>query len=672
MQTTQRMAFMLKELRKAHAQGIERIVCSGGGAKGVVYPGAYKAMEETGLLKKIKLVSGASAGAITAAFMAVGMSSEALREAMLSLNFKTLLGQGVGSLLGKNSPGTCFITKDGKPLEAFIRQHINSAVRNALKSLGNSEEFAMQYPDFKSILLKFQGTDPRFNFGDLALLNRLFPDQFKRLVVPALKFPNGELQIFNSELTPDVEIALACRASSSIPAILKPVEIDVMGVKQMYIDGGVYDNLPTDYFDMNSVGRFVKNIKPEQTLVFAFGNGLDDKQNHVFKALYGTRWDEVVSEKLLGKIIDVAIKYSKKYSPLYAELNTPENQASLVRHAVKQVLKHQVKHCKMPKKEAAAINVAVKKTMNSLLANQNYGEQYSKGFLLNSSAEELATCVKKQMKPLLYDAGMLQTFQTNVLMERLGDLSMPYKNTDRCEEGYHKLRREYALRTVELRVGNIDTLDFDEATQHARIMDSFGYLDTMNYISNHDLHDISTFNEERFYSELVNYFERIYKSVLQGAGKDPYENPLLKELSRLREILQSQGMSDVVIHKQLYQFIKPMAEKNLNSLETFSLSRAVEFHNHVLKADDLFKEAFEEGFKRRSLFSTSTISGERVVRLSALHDSLTDKSMFELYMQKINHSDQSKLDKAFAELLKIQAFSDDFEQSIESKSTFNV
>ena len=667
MQITQRMALLLNELKKAQGQWIERVVCSGGGAKGIVYPGAYKAMEESGILKGVREVSGASAGAITAAFMAVGMPSQGLRDTLLSMNLKTLLGHGVGALFGKNAPGICFMTKDGNPLEAFIRQHINDALRDTLEKMEDADAIANQHADFKKILTKLHENEPRVSFGDLAVLNQLFPDKFKRLVIPALKFPNGEIQIFNSSLTPDVEIALACRASASIPAILKPVEIEIGGVKQKFIDGGVYDNLPTDYFDTDVMGLFTKNQKPERTLIFAFGEGLKDKDNHVFQALYGARWDEVVSDALFEKIIDVAIKSAKKYRPHNAELNTQEYQATSLIHAVKLVLRHQVKHFKMPKREAEAIRDAVKKSMNILLANQYYNKKQSKVFLLESNVEEMSHFIKNQMKPRLYNAGILLKFETNVLLESLGDLNMPYKNSDRCEEGYQKLRSEYALRTVELRVGNIKTLDFDAATKYARIMDSFGYLDTINYISNHELYDKNKFNVEQFYGELVNYFELIYKSVLQGAGKDPGEDALLKEISHLRTHLETLGKSDAVINQQLYQFIKPRAEGKLDSLETFALSRAVEFHNQTLRADDLFKEAYEQGFKRRSPISVSTMSGERVIRMSALHDSLTDKNMFELFMDKISHSDKSRSDKMFGELLKIEKFDEAFEQCIENK-----
>jgi len=63
----------LQQLQELQKKRIQRIVCSGGGAKGIVYPGAYRAMVETGMLKEIQTFSGTSAGAITATFMALGI-----------------------------------------------------------------------------------------------------------------------------------------------------------------------------------------------------------------------------------------------------------------------------------------------------------------------------------------------------------------------------------------------------------------------------------------------------------------------------------------------------------------------------------------------------------------------------------------------------------------------
>lgn len=54
----------------------KNLVLSGGGPKGLAYVGALKALEEKNLIKHVERICGTSAGAITAALLSVGMSSD--------------------------------------------------------------------------------------------------------------------------------------------------------------------------------------------------------------------------------------------------------------------------------------------------------------------------------------------------------------------------------------------------------------------------------------------------------------------------------------------------------------------------------------------------------------------------------------------------------------------
>ncbi len=189
----------------------------------------------------------------------------------------------------------------------------------------------------------------------------------------------------------------------------------------------------------------------------------------------------------------------------------------------------------------------------------------------------------------------------------LGDLNTPYKHTIQSEAGYQKLRAEYALRTVELRVGNLKTTDFSEATKFARVMDAFGYLDTINHITNHELHDPSLFDSEQFYIDLVLSFEHIYKAVLYGAGKNPKQDALIQDIASLRKQLETLDKSEAVIDRQVYQLIKGRAEGQLDSINAFALSRAVEFHNQTLRADALFKETYDKPKKKVKSFDVPRI-----------------------------------------------------------------
>ena len=660
------ISVLLGKDKKAQENTIERMVCSGGGAKGIVYSGAYKAVEETGLLGGINELSGASAGAITAALIAVGMSPTDFYTLSLKTNFADLMGDRVGSIFAENKEGVCCLTRDGKPLEEFIRQQIIRSVKTSIARLEHVDVLADKNDDFRDILIKFEAKNPRFTFADLAVLNRLFPNEFKRLIIPAVKFPYGDIQIFNCDHTPDVEIALACRASASLPVFLEPVEIELSTKKEKFVDGGFLDNLPTDYFDTDESGAFIKNKKPEKTMVLSFGDGVDNTKNPVFQALYGPRWDEIICSEQLEHVLKESLFLAKKWAT--PGVDTTHDEPHPLIHAVKTILKQQVIDGKMTPELAYAVNQATIISINNGLLTPEKRMEFWRLNYKESSEEGqiklLGSLIKRHLKPDLLQASWFEKFKCNDLSAFLGDLRASYLHTEKFEAGLQKLRSEYPLRTVELRIGKIQTQDFNEAIKVARVVAAFGYLDTMNYIVNHELFDRSNFAPDHFYVKLVHHFEMIYQAVLDGSGIDPEKDPFTQEMASLKKQLEALGKSLMIVSRQLYQLIKDEAEKQLDSIGAFALSRAVELHNHMLIADDLFKETYEEGFKRSPFLSISDMSGVRFFRVETLHDSLKDKSMFCLYQKRPSHSSPSRSDKILNSLRQIDTFQKEYEQSI--------
>lgn len=645
---------------------IERLVFSGGGAKGIVYSGAYKALIEAGLFKNINSIAGASAGALTATFLALGMQAEDFRKHLQTTNLIELMGSRVGNFFGKNLPGISCLTKDGKPLEHFIRTNINKTIITALNQLENLDKLKNNI-DFNKVSAKTKESNPRITFADLAILNRLFPDQFKQLTMIAVQFPGGEVQIFNSELTPDVEIALACRASASIPVVLQPIEITINGKTHQYIDGGFYENVPTDYFDHNANGDFIPNTKPDQTLVFAFGEGIKNNKNQVFKALYGSRWDEVIADELILFILNEAIKQANINIDPYGQTPPYNEQGQALTHAIKLVMEQLVQNKTIKSNEAKIIKDALCKTIHKLFCEsrnnqqfwQNYQHEQSKSTQLNL----LIQTVKEMMRPVLYNPTIIEQLKRNVIVETLGDLHTPYKNTAQKEKSYQKLHADYPLRTIELRVGGIKTTDFNKATHFARVMDALGYLDTINHLTNHDLHDPECLDSERFFTELVDNFEKIVQATLTGQAKYPLKNALLNEINTLRTQLQTQDkdISTAKVSRQIFYIIKDWAEKKQNSPEATALARAIELHNKTLSSEQLFKEIYEEGFKHSGFFSQSNITGEFIFKNSTLHQSLKNKNMFALYAQQPEHLQETRTDKIFNTLSTIPHFKEDYQ-----------
>ncbi|KTD06047.1 putative esterase with patatin domain protein [Legionella gratiana] len=601
----------------------ERGTGSGGGAKGVVNSGVYKALVTTDILKNMKMFSGASAGAITSTIWALGMPPEKFRETMLNTNLKQLMGKRVNKKPG-NDTGCLFgITKDGQPLLDFIRSNIIETVRENLvieiKRLIKQKKTCPD--DLNDLIDELKKTEPKITFSHLKILNEHFPETFKKLSLNAVSFPDGAMQIFSSETTPDVEIALACRASASIPVVLEPVTIEIDSVERKFVDGGLYDNLPTDYFDYDAVnGAFVPNKKPLQTLVFAFGEGLDNDTNPVFQALYSNyleAWENINQIKMKLDSID--------HLP-----NSSEELARFLKDFFNQELSEEIK--------IESINQSIDKVLNKY-KGKNETVDYGKISAL------LFNQIKEDLDHTIYKADWKERLKRNKLVRIFGDLKTDYKNTHQKEIGYDKLRTQYPLNTIELRVGSLTTTSFDEATKVARIMDAMGFLDTITHLVNHDLHvtshfvhsmdefpsdlsayvnhyiiidkennmhelyhideqgqinrvdvnnmatymdkikalkasavkDQTIFNADQFYIDLVENFKTFYQKIGNSREMVKQDDPLMKKIVMLENQLQDK--SKAVVSREVYYLIKENAEKKLTSAEAFALSRAVEVFN---------------------------------------------------------------------------------------------
>jgi predicted acylesterase/phospholipase RssA len=71
----------------------------------------------------------------------------------------------------------------------------------------------------------------------------------KNFIVCAARIPSLENVYFSADATPDVDIALAIRASCSLPFIFTPVEIG----NHIYIDAGLVHNFPCDILQENTL-----------------------------------------------------------------------------------------------------------------------------------------------------------------------------------------------------------------------------------------------------------------------------------------------------------------------------------------------------------------------------------------------------------------------------------
>lgn len=86
------------------------LVLSGGGAKGIAFPGVVHALEDGRKLQGVKVISGSSAGAISATLLASGMGAEAFGTLSNNIDLPSLLNskdpvtawlQSISTQLGK-------------------------------------------------------------------------------------------------------------------------------------------------------------------------------------------------------------------------------------------------------------------------------------------------------------------------------------------------------------------------------------------------------------------------------------------------------------------------------------------------------------------------------------------------------------------------------------------
>lgn len=221
---------------------IENLVFQGGGDKLIAAGGLLTGLVELGMFQDIKRVAGSSAGSIVALLIALDYSPDEIKQALLTTDFRQFLDHdpGVPSCLG------CI---DGlfdlmSEREGYYtgRAFLNWARSKVQEKLGSRSA----------------------TFSDLRKAIEANADkatQFKDLHVTGTNITQQAAEVFNSELTPDMEIATAVRISMSYPLVFESVAIDretgkiILGEiptdkpVEFYADGGMRRNDPASLFD---------------------------------------------------------------------------------------------------------------------------------------------------------------------------------------------------------------------------------------------------------------------------------------------------------------------------------------------------------------------------------------------------------------------------------------
>jgi len=168
-----------------------QVALSGSGFLLPVHVGALQAIEDAGYA--ISALSGTSGGAIVAAIYAVQQDAQKLADLVLATDWRPFMD------FESWTNGWRLLTRRG------------ICATTAL------DTFLIQQTEGQS-------------FADLSM----------ELFICATNLLRGERRVFSRATTPDLPIATAARASSSLPFVYPPKRIQ----NRYYVDGGLTDNIP--------------------------------------------------------------------------------------------------------------------------------------------------------------------------------------------------------------------------------------------------------------------------------------------------------------------------------------------------------------------------------------------------------------------------------------------
>jgi NTE family protein len=235
----------------------QNLVFKGGGVKGIAYIGALKALENANIIQQISGFAGTSAGAITASLASCRISSDALNNFLSTTNYNDF--------------------KDGGGILTYLNDIANH--------FGPYEGDYFLNSWYKAFLSQ-QNIDPDITFAGVK-------SQFgTNLQVYSTDLNSQSIQEFSAEVTPNVQIAMAVRASMSIPMFFRAWQFpDSNPNNHIFVDGGVMYNYPIDSFDHSesntneTLGFYLTNLSgilpPPNDLTF----GLSHLETY-FKSLF--------------------------------------------------------------------------------------------------------------------------------------------------------------------------------------------------------------------------------------------------------------------------------------------------------------------------------------------------------------------------------------------------
>jgi NTE family protein len=215
------------------------LVFKGGGIKAYAYIGAMQAFEEHNILDQIDRVAGNSAGSIMATLVSFHKDAESTCEIFTSLDYSSV----ASLLVEEDAQSEAAITEVIKRSEKRIRGGMNAISRLYQKFGLFSSDFLLDWLE-EVVAQEFRGNG-KATFADFR------ESGLRDVHIVATNISNHRVTEFSADLTPDIPVAEAAIASSSIPFFFEPRKIksDLFGEDDYFVDGGVLTNYPIHIFD---------------------------------------------------------------------------------------------------------------------------------------------------------------------------------------------------------------------------------------------------------------------------------------------------------------------------------------------------------------------------------------------------------------------------------------
>ena len=201
------------------------LVLAGGGARGLAHIGVIKYLEENNI--KVHAVAGTSMGSVIGGLYASGMSAAQVEEVARTLDWRFAFDDSTAreqqSFRRKQEDfdfliGARLRFKDGRlsiPMGAIEGQHLNLLLHDLVRHVSGIH-------DFDKLPIPYRAVAADVVTGDAVVLDR------------------GDL-------------AVAMRASMSIPGVFAPIDLD----GHLLVDGGIAKNIPVDVVQGMGVDRLI-------------------------------------------------------------------------------------------------------------------------------------------------------------------------------------------------------------------------------------------------------------------------------------------------------------------------------------------------------------------------------------------------------------------------------